>query len=64
MVTTIERPWTASEVAQLFSVSLATVNLKARTSQWPARKIGRSWLFTRNDLDQIMGSVEKVGDDK
>lgn len=45
---------TVQEVGELCRVSTRTVYRWIETGQIKGRKIGRKWLFTRDDLEEVL----------
>lgn len=47
-----EKYLTSKEVAKLLNLSDYTVKRFAREKRIPARKVGRQWLFSKQEIDE------------
>jgi hypothetical protein len=48
-------PYSLTEAATLLGKSPAWVRRQARTGILPGRKVGKSWVFTREEFDRARG---------
>lgn len=46
--------WTSEEMAALLKVTKETIRLKARKKRLPGVRLGRSWLFPRRAVKQVI----------
>lgn len=50
----LEPLWDVPGVAEHFRMSTTTVRRKVASGEWPARKVGRTYKFTRDDVHRII----------
>ena len=46
----------AQQAAKLLHLNVKRVQALARSGQLPAARVGRKWLFRRNDLERMLGN--------
>lgn len=49
----------ADQAAALLHLNVKRVQALARAGQLPGRRIGRKWLFDRDELDQLLGRPDQ-----
>ena len=51
---------TAAQAAELLHLNIKHVQRLARAGRLPASRVGRKWLFRRDDLDRLLGQAAPI----